>query len=74
MPGADINPVGGMEFGLSSRNRVIEGVNALLAKNAQVGVSGDHGEHWNMLTGFDWANMDGWPDPGPDYVQASLSY
>jgi hypothetical protein len=71
MLGADINPVGGMEFGLSSGNRVIEGVNVLPAKDAQLGISGDHGD---MLTGFEWENMDQWPDPGPDYVQTSLSY
>jgi hypothetical protein len=63
-----------MEFGLSSEDRVIEGMNALLAKNAQLGISGGQGEHWNMLTGFDWANMDGWPDPGQITSRASVSY
>jgi hypothetical protein len=69
MLGTDINPVSGMEFGFNSGNRVIEAVNVLLAKDAQLGISGDHGD---MVTGFEWGNMDEWPDPGPDYVQTSL--
>jgi hypothetical protein len=78
-PGTDINHVGGMEFSQSSGNSVIEGVNALLAENAHLGGFRDHcsvNRDGNMLTAFDWASTDinRWPDIGPEYLQANLSF
>lgn len=80
-PGTDMNSVGGMDFSLSSDNMVIEGVNALLAENPHSGGFRDHcsvngNGNGNVLTGFDWAsiNIHGWPDIGPDYLQANYSF
>lgn len=72
MPGTDVDSVGAMEYTLSGRDRVVEGANTLLAKHGYLEGSGDH---WDMFTGFDWANnnTDGWPDMVPDYFQANLA-
>ena len=71
MPETDISSVSGIEVGPGSENQVMDGVNTHLAINSQATISVGQGGDWNMLTGFEWANMDEWPDPGPDYVQAS---
>jgi hypothetical protein len=79
VPGTDINRVDGMEISLSSRNGVLQGVNALPADHANLeGLRQDYSvnENQHMSMGFDWAStdIDRWPDIGPDYLQANLLF